>query len=52
MDHPTLGQLEFEHLTLQVINNPDVRIVIYTPQGETRAKLQGLLETRVERSLS
>ncbi len=39
--HPTLGLLEFEEITLQVLNNPDLRIVIYSPLGETRAKLGG-----------
>ena len=44
MEHPTLGHLEFEHITLQVLSNPDVRIMIYTPLAETRAKLQRFLE--------
>lgn len=45
MEHPTLGRLEFEHITLQVLSNPDVRIMIYSPLAETRAKLQRFLET-------
>jgi transcriptional regulator with XRE-family HTH domain len=40
IEHPTLGHLEFEHLTLQVLSSPDVRIMIYTPLAETRAKLE------------
>lgn len=42
--HPTLGSLEFEHLTLQVLTDPDIRIMIYTPNTRTRATLQRLLE--------
>ena len=49
IEHPTLGHLEFEHLTLQVLSNPDVRIMIYTPLAETRAKLQRFLEAMASR---
>lgn len=49
MEHPTLGHLEFEHITLQVLSDPDVRIMIYTPLAETRAKLQRLLEAMASR---
>ena len=45
IEHPTLGHLEFEHLTLQVPIDPDIRIMIYTPNVPTRAKLQRFLET-------
>jgi hypothetical protein len=41
--HPALGSLEFEHITLQVLNDPDIRIVIYTPDADTRAKIQDYL---------
>jgi transcription regulator MmyB-like protein len=44
MEYPVLGRLEFEHITLQVLSAPDVRIMIYTPLAETRAKLERLLE--------
>lgn len=44
--HPTLGPLEFEHFTLQVLTSPDIRIMIYAPDTETRAALQRLLEAR------
>jgi transcriptional regulator with XRE-family HTH domain len=47
--HPTLGYLEFEHFTLQVLNDPDVRIMIYSPNAETRAKLQRFLEAPASR---
>ncbi|MGZ3667789.1 MAG: helix-turn-helix transcriptional regulator [Ktedonobacterales bacterium] len=46
IEHSTLGRLEFEHVTLQVVNNPDLRIMVYSPLGVTRAKLQRLLETK------
>ena len=45
IEHHTLGRLEFEHITLQMFNNPDLRIVIYTPHAETRAKLARFLES-------
>jgi transcriptional regulator with XRE-family HTH domain len=44
MQHPTLGRLEFQHLTLQVQSFPDVRVTIYMPNAATRAKLQRFLE--------
>jgi len=44
IEHPTLGSLEFEHFTLQVLTNPDIRIMIYTPDAATRTSLQCLLE--------
>ena len=44
IEHPALGRLEFEHITLQVLSIPDVRIMIYTPLAATRAKLQRILE--------
>jgi|SRR5215467_758320 len=44
IEHPTLGHLEFEHISLQVLNDSDVRVTIYTPNASTRAKLQPLLE--------
>ncbi|MBA2677460.1 MAG: helix-turn-helix domain-containing protein [Ktedonobacteraceae bacterium] len=42
--HLTLGHLEFEHITLQMPSDPDVRIMIYTPNAATRAKLERFLE--------
>jgi hypothetical protein len=41
----TLGHLEFEHVTLQLPSDPDVRLMIYTPNVATQAKLQRCLET-------
>ena len=52
IEHSTLGHLEFEHLTLQVLSNPDIRIMIYTPNAVTRAKLQRFLETMASRESS
>jgi transcriptional regulator with XRE-family HTH domain len=55
MEHPTLGLLEFEHTTLLVPSDPDVRVMIYTPSTMTHAKMQRLLEVsgqpEVEREL-
>jgi transcriptional regulator with XRE-family HTH domain len=45
--HPVLGQLEFEHITLQMLSTPDIRIAIYTPLAETRGKLERFLETKM-----
>lgn len=42
IEHPVYGRLEFEHTTLQDPTNPDIRIMIYTPLGETGAKLRCL----------
>ncbi len=44
IEHPTLGHLEFDHITLQVPSDPDLRIMIYTPLAEAGAKLQRSLE--------
>lgn len=47
MNHPTLGRLEFEEVTLQVLNNPDIRLVIYSPNVTTRqviGSLAGLMK--------
>jgi len=49
IEHPTLGYLEFEHFTLQVLNNPDIRIMIYSPDAGTRTTLQRLLEAMANR---
>ncbi len=56
IEHLTLGHLEFEHITLQLPSDPDVRIMIYTPNNATRPKLQRLLkvsdQSEVEHKLS
>jgi transcriptional regulator with XRE-family HTH domain len=45
MEHLTLGHLEFEHILLQMPSDPEVRILICTPNAATRTKLERLLET-------
>jgi transcriptional regulator with XRE-family HTH domain len=45
MEHPTLGRLEFEHMVLQVLSDPDVRITIYAANAATRVKLEHWLAT-------
>ncbi|HEX4203048.1 MAG TPA: helix-turn-helix transcriptional regulator [Ktedonobacteraceae bacterium] len=44
MEHATLGHLEFQHLILQVLSDPDVRVSLYMPNAMTRTKLQRLLK--------
>lgn len=44
MDHPVLGSLEFEHVTLQVPGNTDQKVVIYTCSSETAIKLSSALQ--------
>ena len=43
IEHPTLGRLEFEHINLQVLSDPDVRVLIYVPDAATRAVLEQVL---------
>lgn len=38
IEHPKLGRLEFEHINLQVLSEPDIRVMIYMPDATTRAK--------------
>lgn len=49
MEHPTLGHLEFQHLTLQVLSDPAIRVTVYMPKAVTRIKLQQLLEIPAQR---
>lgn len=46
-EHPVVGRLVFEHTTLQVPTNPDLKIMIYLPKPgtDTASKMQQLLET-------
>ena len=37
-----IGQMEFEHLTLQPTNNPEVKIMIYMASTDTVERLQSL----------
>ncbi|GHO93720.1 transcriptional regulator [Reticulibacter mediterranei] len=43
MQDPQLGYLEFEFVTLQVPTNPDLRLLVYTANPATLAKLEALL---------
>jgi hypothetical protein len=42
---PLIGEMEFEHVTLQQPNNPVLRIMIYTASFTTAERLKKLLET-------
>ncbi|NHN34535.1 helix-turn-helix transcriptional regulator [Paenibacillus agricola] len=43
---PRIGEMEFEHVTLQPPTNPDLKIMIYTASTDTAARLQSLMSTR------
>jgi transcriptional regulator with XRE-family HTH domain len=45
VEHPVMGHLEFDHITLQLLNDPDMRVMIYTPFTATRVKLEEYLAT-------
>ena len=51
MQHPTLGLLEFDHVTFQASITPDLRIKVYAASPETLSKLEQAL-TGVWRSAS
>jgi hypothetical protein len=36
--HPTLGELVFDHQAFQVIDAPALRLVVYTPVGESTGR--------------
>jgi len=40
VEHPDMGHMEFIHNTLQIPNDPDMRVMIYTPLTATRSKLE------------
>jgi hypothetical protein len=44
MDHPRYGRLFFHHVTLQVPEQPDCRLVLYTCSEETARRLSGALQ--------
>lgn len=46
IEHPVLGYLDFEHVMLQVPTDPDMRVMIYTPRGNTRSKLKTFYEEK------
>jgi hypothetical protein len=44
VNHPVAGSLHFEHAAFRLEENPDRRLVLYTPAGtKTRQKLAELL---------
>lgn len=45
VEHPAMGHLEFDHITLQIPNDPDMRVMIYTARAETRLKLEKYLSS-------
>lgn len=40
---PRIGELEFEHVALQLPNNPDLKLMIYTASPATAHKLKGVI---------
>ncbi|RED55702.1 helix-turn-helix transcriptional regulator [Cohnella lupini] len=43
---PRIGEMEFEHVTLQLPTNPNLKIMIYTASTDTAARLRSLMSTR------
>lgn len=43
MHHPTLGLLEFDHVTFQASSSADLRVKVYAASPETAAKLEELI---------
>src|SRR5262249_17497651 len=43
MQHPTLGLLDFDHVTFQVSSTADLRVKVYAATPETASKLEELL---------
>ncbi len=43
MQHPTLGLLEFDHVTFQTSSTADLRVKVYAASPETASKLEQLL---------
>lgn len=44
---PRIGEMEFEHVTLQPPTEPELKIMIYTASTDTVARLKALLDTRM-----
>ncbi|MEO8609135.1 MAG: helix-turn-helix transcriptional regulator [Chloroflexota bacterium] len=42
IQHPALGTLEFDHITLQTAISPDVHVKVYTASPTTRLKLEAI----------
>lgn len=45
IQHPELGSLEFELLTFQIPDDPDMKLTLYSASPETAAKLARCLDT-------
>jgi hypothetical protein len=43
MDHPTLGVLEFDHVTFQTSITPDLRVKVYAASPATVSRLEQIL---------
>jgi transcriptional regulator with XRE-family HTH domain len=41
--HPTAGKLHFEHAVFKLEETPEQRLVLYTPVGDTEARMEKLL---------
>ena len=52
--HPVMGSLWFEHTTLQIPANPDLKVMIYTPLAgtDTAAKLRQIREAQTKSPIS
>jgi len=53
LNHPQIGYLVFEHLLFQVYDEPDVKVMVYTPlsEEETTAKIRQLLSWHQARAI-
>jgi hypothetical protein len=53
LNHPQVGHLAFEHLMFQMYDEPDLKVVVYTPisEGDTKAKIRQLLACGHERQV-
>ncbi len=43
---PRIGEMEFEHVTLQLPTDPDLKIMIYTASSDTATRLRNLMSIR------
>jgi transcriptional regulator with XRE-family HTH domain len=52
LNHPQVGYLTFEHLQFQICDEPDVKVIVYTPlnEEETITKMRQLLAEHRARS--
>ncbi len=48
MNHPTLGGLEFDHVTFQASMTPDLRVKVYAASPATAVKLQRMLQSSLD----